>query len=80
VRSREAERLARESIALSKPTDTLIDIGEAAFALAEVLRLAGRIDEAAAAGTAALDAWERKGIAGYVERANALLAELPVAT
>jgi tetratricopeptide (TPR) repeat protein len=76
----EAEQLARESIALSEPTDTLIDRGEAAFALAEVLQLAGRIEEAAAAAAAALEAWERKGIAGYVERANALLADLQVAT
>jgi tetratricopeptide (TPR) repeat protein len=76
----EAERLAREAVALSEPTDSLDFEGEAAFALAEVLRFAGRIDEAAEAAGQALAAWERKGIVGYVERARALLAELHVAT
>jgi class 3 adenylate cyclase/tetratricopeptide (TPR) repeat protein len=76
----EAERLAREAVALSEPTDSLDFEGEAAFALAEVLRFAGRIDEAAEAAGQALAAWERKGIVGYVERARALLAELHAAT
>jgi tetratricopeptide (TPR) repeat protein len=76
----EAERLARESIALSQPTDSLSDTAKAAFALAEVLRLAGRIGEAAEAAAVALDASERKGIVGYIERARALLAKLHVAT
>ncbi len=76
----EAERLAREAVALSEPTDSLDFEGEAAFALAEVLRFARRIDEAAEAAGQALAAWERKGIVGYVERARALLAELHVAT
>jgi class 3 adenylate cyclase/tetratricopeptide (TPR) repeat protein len=75
----EAERLARESVALSEPTDTLVDIGESAFALAEVLWLAGRNDEAAEAAGEALEAWEAKGIVGYVERAHALQAQLGVA-
>jgi tetratricopeptide (TPR) repeat protein len=76
----EAERLAREAVALSEPIDSLDFAGEAAFALAEVLRLAGRTDEAAEAAREALAAWERKGIVRYVQKARALLAGLPAAT
>ncbi|MFN2469605.1 MAG: AAA family ATPase, partial [Gaiellaceae bacterium] len=75
----EAERLAREAVALAQPTDSLVDIGECAFALAETINLAGRTDEAAAAAAGALEAWERKGIVGYVARARVLLDELRVA-
>jgi tetratricopeptide (TPR) repeat protein len=76
----EAERLAREAVSLSSATDTLADTGAAAFALAQVLWLSGRTDEAAEAGADALGAWQRKGIVGYVQRARVLLDELHMAT
>jgi tetratricopeptide (TPR) repeat protein len=76
----EADRLAREAITLAEPTDDIESKGECAFALAEVLRLAGGIDEAVEAAAQAQEAWESKGIVAYVERARALLAELQVAT
>jgi tetratricopeptide (TPR) repeat protein len=75
----EAERLAREAVALAEPTDAVDSIAECAIALAEVLDLAGRSEEAAEAARRALEIWERKGIVAYVERARTLLAELQVA-
>ena len=72
----EAEKLAREALELTEPTDGLDWIGGAHYALAEVLELAGRRDEAAEAVARALEAWERKGIVLYAERASAKLAEL----
>ncbi|MCA1699664.1 MAG: AAA family ATPase [Actinobacteria bacterium] len=75
----EAEQLAREAAALSEPTDTLDDKGKCALALAEVLRLAGRTEEAREQASKSLQAWQRKGIAGYIERARALLTELGTA-
>jgi class 3 adenylate cyclase/tetratricopeptide (TPR) repeat protein len=74
-----AEQLVREAVALSELTDTLEDVGKCAFALADVLRLAGRSEEAAEQASKSLQAWQRKGISGYVERARALLAELGAA-
>jgi tetratricopeptide (TPR) repeat protein len=75
----DAERLAREAIALARATDSLIDMGGCALALAEVLRLAGRRAEAADAAADAADAWGRKGIVGYAERVRRFLNELQVA-
>jgi tetratricopeptide (TPR) repeat protein len=72
----EAERLAREALVLSEATDTLVDKGGCALALAEVLRQAGRSEEATEEATNALEAWERKGIVGYVKKARELLADL----
>ena len=69
----EAERLAREAVALADPADSPDDKGECAFALAEVLLAADRADGAAAHALQALAHWERKGIAAYAERARALL-------
>jgi tetratricopeptide (TPR) repeat protein len=74
----DAERLAREAIALARATDSLIDMGGCALALAEVLRLAGRRAEAADAAADAADAWGRKGIVGYTKRARRFLDELQV--
>jgi class 3 adenylate cyclase/tetratricopeptide (TPR) repeat protein len=72
----EAERLAREAFVLSEATDTLVDKGGCALALAEVLRLGGRTEEATREAMKALKAWERKGIVGYVKKAREMLAEL----
>ena len=57
----EAERLARESVALLEPTDFLINRAESHSALAEVLRLSGRPEEAAAALEESLRLYEQKG-------------------
>lgn len=58
-----AERLVREAVALAERTDSLRAQAEAHFDLAEVLRLAGRDDEAATATAQAMTCCERKGIA-----------------
>ena len=60
----EAERLAREAVAIGEGTDSLIGQGDAYADLAEVLLLAGKPDEAAAALQQALDRYERKGHLG----------------
>jgi class 3 adenylate cyclase/tetratricopeptide (TPR) repeat protein len=72
----EAERLARESVEILEPTDWLNDRGWARWALAEVLRLAGRLDEAAEAARGALAEYERKGNVVMARRVRELLAEL----
>jgi len=72
----EAERLAREAVAISARTDAPIWQGDAAHALAEVLQLAGRTDEAAAAFEQALEHYELKRNVPLVEQTRARLAEL----
>jgi class 3 adenylate cyclase/tetratricopeptide (TPR) repeat protein len=57
----EAERLAREAAAISDRTDTLVQQADAYADLGEVLLLAGKRDEAAAALEQALERYERKG-------------------
>ena len=56
----EAERLAREAVAIAERTDALNFQGDALCDLAEVLAAAGRSDEAAAALEQALERYERK--------------------
>ena len=56
----EAERLAREAVAIGEKTDMLNAQGDAYADLAEVLLLGGQADEAAAALEQALDRYERK--------------------
>ena len=56
----EAERLAREAVAIAERTDGLNFQGDALCDLAEVLHAAGRTDEAADALEQALDRYERK--------------------
>jgi class 3 adenylate cyclase/tetratricopeptide (TPR) repeat protein len=72
----EAERLARESVALLEPTDFLVNRAESHSALADVLRLGGRPDEAVAALEEALRLYERKSDLVSVARIHALLDEL----
>ena len=72
----EAEALAREAVALAAETEFVDLRGDSLLALAEVLRLAGRTDEAAEAMRQALALWEAKGNVIYAERTRALLAEL----
>jgi class 3 adenylate cyclase/tetratricopeptide (TPR) repeat protein len=57
----EAERLAREAIAIGGATQMVVEQGEALGDLAEVLELAGRTEEAVAALEQALALYERKG-------------------
>ncbi len=57
----EAERLAREAVAIGEGTDALNWQGDANADLAEVLMLGGTPGEAAAALEQALDRYERKG-------------------
>jgi tetratricopeptide (TPR) repeat protein len=70
----EAERLAREAVAIGERTDLLNSIADAYADLGEVLSLAGRGDEAATAREQALARYERKGNLVMAERTRALLA------
>jgi tetratricopeptide (TPR) repeat protein len=72
----EAERLAREAIDLLDPTDLLMNRADAHTALAAVLRLAGRPDEAVAELQAAVELHERKGDVVSAGRARVLIDEL----
>jgi class 3 adenylate cyclase/tetratricopeptide (TPR) repeat protein len=74
----EAERLAREAVAVCEETDMLDAQGDVYADLAEVLSLAGRPKEAAEALEQALERYERKGNRVSAQRAQARLAE-PVA-
>ncbi len=75
-----AERLARESVAIWAERDCLLWHGCAVMDLAEVLRLAGRPQQAVPIVEQALELFERKGIIPAAETARALLATLePVA-
>ena len=72
----EGERLAREAVAVGETTD-MIDAQADAYAdLGEVLGLATRRDEAAAAFAEALTRYERKENRVMAERMQARLAEL----
>lgn len=66
----DAERLGREAVALSEPTDVLVWKGDAWADLAEVLELGGKPDQAAAALEQALALYERKGSVASIERAR----------
>ena len=72
----EAERLAREAIEIGEPTDYISLRGDSWVRLAEVLRMAGRSDEAAGALRHALELYERKGNVVLAERARRELADL----
>jgi len=72
----EAERLAREAVALAEETDQLNSHGDALVDLAEVLELARRRDEAAADVEKALTLYERKGDVVMAERARTRLDDL----
>jgi tetratricopeptide (TPR) repeat protein len=72
----EAERLAREAVALSNATDMLAEQGNALVDLAEVLALAGRREEAAEALAEAERLFVEKGYVVAVGRTQSLLEEL----
>ena len=71
-----AEALARESVAIWAEGDNLLWHGYALMDLAEVLRLAGRAQEAVPVVEEAVELFDRKGIVPAAEAAQALLAEL----
>lgn len=68
-----AEQLAREALTVTGRTDSTGSQADAALALAEVLKLAGRDGDAAAAAARAAELYERKGIVPKMRRARALL-------
>jgi DNA-binding SARP family transcriptional activator len=68
-----AEQLAREAIAIVELTDVLVRKGDAWADLAEVLELAGKHDEAAAALDEAIALYERKGSVASIDRVRARL-------
>ena len=72
----EAERLARQAVAVGEHTDFLDEQARAYGDLAEVLLLAGKPDQAAAALEQALARYERKENVVMAERVRAQLAEL----
>jgi tetratricopeptide (TPR) repeat protein len=72
----EAERLARDAVAIAEGTDGLNHQGDALCDLAEVLAAAGRMDEAAATLEQALERYQRKGNLVSTHRTQERLAEL----
>jgi tetratricopeptide (TPR) repeat protein len=77
----EAERLAREALAIMEPTDYLDEKAETLLAFGQVLEAAGRVEEAADALEQALAFFEQKGnlvMAGRTrERLDLLRADAP---
>ena len=72
----EAERLAREAVAIAERTDGLNYQGDAFCDLAEVLAAAGRTDEAAEALEQALERYERKKNLAMVAQVTPRLEKL----
>jgi tetratricopeptide (TPR) repeat protein len=74
----EAERLAREAMALAARTDYLDLRAHTSADLAEVLRLAGRPQASAAASEEAIRLYEQKGNIVAARRLRRLLADPPI--
>jgi hypothetical protein len=72
----EAQRLAREGVEYMGRTDDIWHEGEALSDLAEVLTLAEKKGEAQSAYGAALETFERKGIAPAIERTRHAIRSL----
>ncbi|MDP9340863.1 MAG: AAA family ATPase [Actinomycetota bacterium] len=72
----EAERLAREAVAIGRGTDMLDDQGDTLVDLAEVLSLAGRLEEAAEALEQAVVRFELKGNVVKLARTRDRLARV----
>jgi tetratricopeptide (TPR) repeat protein len=70
----EAERLARQGVAVAANSEFVVLHADVLLDLAEVLRLAGRPDEADAATAEAVGIYERKGNVAAAERARAAIA------
>ncbi|MDP9342371.1 MAG: AAA family ATPase [Actinomycetota bacterium] len=73
-----AEQLAREAVELVLATDEVAHQGDAYMDLAEVLRMAGRTEGAAAALRQAIDRYKGKGATVPAARAREALASLAV--
>jgi class 3 adenylate cyclase/tetratricopeptide (TPR) repeat protein len=73
----EAERLAREAVGLAERTDHLEEHADALMTLAEVLRRAGRADEATPALRDALGLYRQKGNTVLARRAQQALETSP---
>ena len=69
----EAERVARDALAIVEPTDLLDLRGDVLLELATVLRSGGRADEARECIQAGIELYEAKGNVVAVERARAQL-------
>jgi tetratricopeptide (TPR) repeat protein len=76
----EAERLAREAVAIGEETDTLNSQADTYADLGEVLLLTGKPAEAAAALEEAVERYERKGNIVSAQRAQTRLDEIRSAT
>ncbi|HEU5212181.1 MAG TPA: adenylate/guanylate cyclase domain-containing protein [Gaiellaceae bacterium] len=76
----EALRVAREAVVIVERTDWLNPRAGALADLAEVLRLAGKEEDAAVALREALGLYEQKGNLVSAGKARALLAQLPQAS
>jgi class 3 adenylate cyclase/tetratricopeptide (TPR) repeat protein len=74
----EAERVGREAVTIASATDVLELRAQALADLSEVLRLAGRPHDSAAALKEAIGLYEEKGNVVETERLRGLLAEPPV--
>ena len=72
----EAERLAREAVAIADRTDMLNLQGDALYDLAEVFHTSGRVEEAGAALEQALERYERKKNLALSAQVRTRLAEL----
>ena len=72
----EAEAAARHAVGLVEGTGFLNFYGDAQMALAEVLRIGGRSEEAARAAVQAIQAYERKGNVVSAATTEARLEEL----
>jgi predicted ATPase/class 3 adenylate cyclase len=74
----EAETLAREAIGFGEGTDNLEVRAWSLWNIAEVLRMAGKKNEAADAYRQAMELWQRKGNLVQVERCRQALNQLTV--
>jgi tetratricopeptide (TPR) repeat protein len=72
----EAERLARAAVELLAPTDALVTRAEVMLDMAEVMKLADRLDEAIVAARDAARLYAAKGADAGVRLAEARVAEL----
>jgi tetratricopeptide (TPR) repeat protein len=75
-RLEEAERLAVEAVEISNQTYETDHIGDSLFDLAEVLRIAGRREDAADALRKAVEQWDQKGNLVSAAKGRAVLEEL----
>jgi class 3 adenylate cyclase/tetratricopeptide (TPR) repeat protein len=72
----EAEKLARDAVAINERTDSLNALGDALCDLAEILRLGGDLDQAEATLVQALERYEQKKNLALAARARDRLAAL----